>query len=101
MKIKKSICFFVVGLILAGFVTEFLFHGYSDLLDGWRKDSKKFYLDEIGFTELNEIDENRFQENSNEGIARFLSWTSFAFFILGSLSTGAVMICGHSILATN
>ena len=94
-EMKVSLCFFVAGLILAGCVTGFLFHGYRYLLDGWRSDTGRFFLGKMNYEDLNIEDEKRYQGESNEGIALIFSWTSFFFFIAGSFSTGIVMLCGQ------
>jgi hypothetical protein len=97
LEMKISLCFFVVGLILAMVVTAFLYQGYSFMLEGWRKDTGKFYSGEIEHEQLYENDEKRFKE-SNEIAATIISYMSFGCFIAGSITTLAVMICGKSIV---
>lgn len=95
-EMKISLCFFVARLILAMVVTAFLYQGYSFMLEGWRRDTGKFYLNEIDYEIMNANDEKRFKESSNEIAATIISYLSFGCFIAGSITTLTVMIYGRS-----
>lgn len=95
LEMKISLCFFVAGVFFAMVVTAILYHAYAVLLEGWRKDTGKFYSDEIEHENLYGNDEMRYKD-SNETFAVITSYISFACFFLGSMATLAVMVYGRS-----
>lgn len=73
--------FFISGIILTGILVARGVHTMEGLMKHWRKNVAKYYIDEIGWKELVEIDENRVPSPLWDYI---LGYGAFLCFIVGS-----------------
>ena len=88
--LKYVLCLFLLGVLFAACPILLLLHEFDNLLQGWRKDTKQFFSEEIGYEELNKNDESRLKGGKWPWITGYIS---LGCFVVGILWTMGQFLC--------
>jgi hypothetical protein len=85
--LRIALCCFAFGLVCVGILRVFLLHKISFLFDNWRRDSNKYWKNEIGYSELSDKDDERSESDFFAFLIGYISAISFIIgLILGGIS---------------
>ena len=82
---KWSLAFFVLGLILVGFVIANTYYRMSGLFKDYKREVEKYFHDQISWEYLDAEDDKRAEDHFFDHL---LPWASFALFIVGCIVGG-------------
>jgi hypothetical protein len=85
---KWSLILFCLGIVAVGILHIRITHRLYDLFNDWRKNSSKYWNQEIGYNQLTTEDEQKTDSDKCEFIIGYVS----AFFFLAGLIVGGITL---------